>query len=478
MAATLLAALATGTAPTSAVPFRARVPCTEPALARFGATCERITVRENPAAMSGRTIALHVVIIPAQSSPKRPDPLFVLAGGPGQGAASLAGLLAAGHRAINRDRDLILMDQRGTGRSSPLDCPVAPDDIDLLLKPLFDSARIDACLRRLRRSADLTAYGAPQVVADIERVRQVLGIRQLNLHATSYGTRVALEYLRLHPRNVRSMILVGAAPVEIQAPLHYARDAQAAIDALTRDCDADPSCAPLGRVNVLAETVLRRAGTGQLSATVIDPATGASRVVKPTRPWLAEVIRHELYSAGLVAGLPAALHAAAAGDATVLVARGLERRRVLDAQIALGVLLSATCSEDVRTIDRSTIGRVTAGTFLGDSRVRDQIRACATWPATAPPPGFGTVPASTVPVLLLSGANDPATGPSWAAGVARRLRKAQHLIVPHAGHGFDGLRNAQCLGAIQEEFVRRAARATNVAACLRSIARIPFATAG
>ena len=451
-------------------------PCAEPPLARMGATCRQVRVPENPAAPSGRTIGLHVITVPAQSTASHADPVFVLVGGPGQGAASLAAGLALEHAALNRDRDLIFMDQRGTGRSRALTCPAAESGVAPLLKSLVDSTVVEACRRHLSGQADLSFYGTPQVVADIETVRQALGLRQLNLHATSYGTRVALEYLRRYPRNVRSTILVGAAPVGMQAPLYYARDAQSAIDALTRDCSADAACAKLGRVNELAEAVLRRAAAGQLRGTVTDPVTGAQHVVTPTRGWTAEVIRHELYSAYTAARLPAALHQAATGDATTLVTRGLARRRMLESQIALGVLLSTTCSEDVRSIDRGVIARVTAGTFLGDSRVRDQIRACSTWPVTPLPAGFGAVGPSSSPVLLVTGANDPVTGPSWAASVAARLENAQHVIVPYAGHGFDGLRNAQCLSVIQTAFVRRPARVTDFAPCLGSIERIPFET--
>ena len=455
---------------------RAGTPCTEPALERLGAICDQVVVAENPARPAGRTIALHIVTVPARQATKQPDPVFVLAGGPGQGAATLAPGLARAHAALNADRDLVFMDQRGTGRSNALECPAAEYGITGLLKPLFDSTFVATCRRRLEAKADLSMYGAPNVVADIEQVRRALGLRQLNFHATSYGTRVALEYIRLHPRNVRSAILLGAAPVDMQMPLHYARDAQVAMDALTRDCAADPACSRYGRVNELAETALRRADAGQLRATVADPATGRQQVVTPTRGWLADVIRHELYSAHSAAGLPAALHAAAAGDATDLVTRGLQRRSVLDWQIALGVLLSASCSEDVRRIDRGTIDRLSAGTFLGDSRVRDQIRACALWPAAPLPTGFGTIVSSTVPVLLLSGANDPATGPSWAGRVATKLRSAQLLVIPYAGHGFDGLLNAHCVATIQEEFIRRAAPVANVASCLPSLRRIPFET--
>ena len=441
---------------------------------RLGATCRTVSVPENPAAPRGRRIALHVVTVPARSATKHPDPVFILAGGPGQGAASLAPALAQQHAALNIDRDVIYVDQRGTGRSNPLACPAAHGGIPQLMKSPFDSAHVASCRRRLESRADLTMYGAPHVVADIEAVRRALRRGALNIHATSYGTRAALEYLRQHPRNVRSAILIGAAPVEMQVPLYYARDAQSAIDALTRDCAADPACARLGPVSRLVDTVLRRADGGRLRATVTDPSTGSRHSVIATKAWTAEVIRHELYSAWSASGLPQALHDAANGDASTLITRGLERRRVLDWQIALGVLLSASCSEDVRAIDHDSITRATEGTLLGDPRVRDQIRACSLWPTAPLPRGFGTIARSNVPVLLLSGANDPATGAVWARSVAARLGNAQHVIVPYAGHGFDGLRNAGCLAAIQEEFIRRAAPVADAARCVRSIERVPF----
>src|SRR5688500_2199012 len=166
---------------------RTSAPCTEPGLARLGAVCERVGVPENPRAPRGRTIGLHVVRIPARSAERRPDPVFFLAGGPGQGAASLAPGLFAEHAALNTDRDLVFMDQRGTGRSNPLACPASESGIASLLESIFDSSLVAACRRRLEARADLTMYGAPQVVADIEKVRQVLGVPQVNLHATSYG---------------------------------------------------------------------------------------------------------------------------------------------------------------------------------------------------------------------------------------------------------------------------------------------------
>src|ERR1043166_848090 len=198
------------------------------------AHCGTLSVYENRQARSGRRINLTVVLLPALSADSRPDPLFFLAGGPGQGAAKMAPLVRQALRSVQRERDLVLVDQRGTGTSNPLDCRNDNDS----LRAINESDEV--ALDRLRRclagyDADVRLYTTPIAMDDLDDVRAYLGYERINLYGGSYGTRAALVYLRQHADRVRSVVLDRVAPTARALPLFTARDAQHALDKALAD---------------------------------------------------------------------------------------------------------------------------------------------------------------------------------------------------------------------------------------------------
>jgi pimeloyl-ACP methyl ester carboxylesterase len=191
------------------------------------AECGILLVAENPQNLEGRHIGLHVARVPAISRRKQADPLFILAGGPGAAASAFYATVEGAFARIHRDRDIVLIDQRGTGRSNPLDC--AADQ-----QPLFRATDTEIaadtrrCLTRLSARADVAYYTSSVAVQDLERVRAALSLERINLYGTSYGTRVAQHYLRRFPQRVRAVILDGVVPAPLALGPATATDAEQA----------------------------------------------------------------------------------------------------------------------------------------------------------------------------------------------------------------------------------------------------------
>ena len=452
-------------------------PCEDPALA--GGKCGTYTVWEDRAARSGRTIALRLVVLPATEPDLRvPDPLFVLAGGPGQGAAELAPALAGRWSRVHRRRDLVFVDQRGTGASNPLRCepPVGVDTLAWLLRSQFDVEMIRQCRPGLERRADLVHYTTPIAMDDLDEVRGALGYDRINLVGGSYGSRAALVYARQHPARVRTLLLESVASVDMRIPLTFARDAQLAFAGLARDCRADSACAHAypDPERDLART-LARFDSGPVRVPLASARTGGTVVVPVERGWLAETLRYLLYAPETAALVPKYLRAAAGGDLEPLVAFGLRQRFALWQQLSLGVMLTVTCAEDIPFISDAEARRWSAGTYLGDTRIAQQRRACAEWPRASLPRGYGRAVRSDAPALLVAGEFDPATSALIAHAVGRHLSRGRVVVVPHGGHSGLGLVNAGCIDRIEEEFLDSGSADDLDDWCLRDVRRPAFA---
>ncbi|HSC28641.1 MAG TPA: alpha/beta fold hydrolase, partial [Vicinamibacterales bacterium] len=184
------------------------VPCHLESLAEQ-VLCGVHDVYEDRDAASGRRIPIHVAVLPPLRRSAAPDPLVIMAGGPGQGARSYAGLAARYFRQVRRSRAIVLVDLRGTGASNPLECPGAQDEIVALGRgaDLFLGSPRD-CASGL--DADVRHYTHAAALADLEDVRLRLGFDRVNLWGGSWGTRAALLYALTYPHAVRSLVLDGA----------------------------------------------------------------------------------------------------------------------------------------------------------------------------------------------------------------------------------------------------------------------------
>ena len=407
----------------------------------YTAQCGVLKRPLDPAAPAGPTIELHVAVLPALSRHKRPDPVFFFAGGPGQGAIGLAGPVSRLLGRFANRRDLVLIDQRGTGRSASLAC----DGDDRPQRPLSESvdpAAVQQALARCRQAlqqlphGDLRHYTTVVAMQDAEAVRQALGLGRINLVGVSYGTRAALDYLRQFPQSVRRVVLDGVAPPDMVLPLSFAADAQVALNALIEACRADVACEQ--RHPRLDDTWRRLRASLPRDVTVTHPLTGRAETLRLTPDALAGLVRTALYAPSLAAGLPAALAAAAEGSWAPLV--GLAAALAGPGPgggLSQGMHFSVVCAEDLPRLDRAASAPATDfGVGLTDL----YVQACAGWPQGAVPAAFYTMPPSPLPVLLLSGAADPVTPPRHGQRTAQALgARARHVVVPNAGHGVMGL---------------------------------------
>jgi pimeloyl-ACP methyl ester carboxylesterase len=443
------------------------------------ARCGTLEVWENRQTRSGRGVPLHFVVVPGIGTQPAREALTYLAGGPGTAATDAAAGIAAHFRPAREGRDVLLVDQRGTGRSHPLHCDLygPREDVHSYLGAFLPAEKVRACVPELERIADLDHYTTDQVADDLDEVRAALGYERLDLFGGSYGTRAALVYMRRHPARVRSAILHGVTPTDAAIPLTFARDNDRALLGVVAECEAEPACrAAFSRLRADVARSLEHFARGPVEVEVVSPATGEPVRIALSRDLYAEAVRYLLYgvsSAGLV---PVMVHQAAAGDFGPIGEVALDRRMNLVDSGSHGVYLAITCAEDVPFIPPGEGERLAAGTFLGDYRLRDQRAACAVWPRTPLDPGFRQPVVSDAPTLILSGEWDPVTPPAFGEQVARHLANSLHVVVPGGAHGFAGLENADCIDRLMNDFVRTANVAALDTSCVRTVRRRPFRT--
>lgn len=454
-------------------------PCTLPGGdASANAQCGTLSVIENRTTGRGRTIDLRVVVLPATGPDREPDPVFFIAGGPGSSIVQQANGLARHPSGLRERRDFVLVDQRGTGGSAPLDCPFygPADSLQSFLGHFMPLEAVRRCRAMFEKERDLTQYTTAIAAHDLDVVRAALGYDRINLSGGSYGTRAAQEYIRRYPSRVRAATLFGLVPPSEHMPQHFARDAQAALDAVIAECAADESCrAAFPRLGDEVTAVFDRLRRESVTATATHPRTGQPTTVSLSYDMVAETLRYMLYQSTGAALVPAAMHAAASGDYTWLARRALRERGAMTGNGNFdGVYLAITCMEDVPFTDSTREAADAKGTFLGEYRMQQQRAACDAWGKSPVPREFHTPVRSDVPVLLVTGANDPVTPPRYAREVARTMRNSLVVEVPFGGHSLAGLVGIECINRLQRETIERGSVAGLDTSCVSRIRRRGF----
>jgi pimeloyl-ACP methyl ester carboxylesterase len=398
--------------------------------------CGTFAVPENRTAGRGRMLPLKVIVIPSLAPRAATKaPIFYLSGGPGQAATEATWLAGSWHR---DEHDVVLVDLRGTGEGTALDCPSgrSDDDPQSFLRPyLSQGTGFAACRDELSKRADLTQYTTTIAMMDVDELRQALGHERIAIEGGSYGTRAAMEYIRLFPGRVHSAVLYSLVPVENRAPLFHARAAQRAYDLMVGQCEAEAPCrAAYPDLKSHASTIMRRLEAQPARVTIPNPATGQTTEVTLTASGFADALRVMLYGIENERRVPLLLSRALAGDYRPFATAGLESNRGFSKAIRTGLLLSFTCAEDTWRIRPEEVGRESAGSFLGSVRVRAQMAACSVWPKGKVPAGYYRPPVSRVPVLLVSGNLDPVTPPEWGEIARRRFPNSVHAVVPGGTH--------------------------------------------
>jgi len=425
------------------------------------AECATVTVPENPAAPDRAAIQLFVARVPSHNPVPREDPLTIIAGGPGQSAADFYMSMRSAFEPIRRDRDLILIDQRGTGRSAPLTCPgvttaslelAAPDTLPALMRD---------CLADL--GADPRYYTTSVAVADLEQVRRALGVTQWNVYGISYGTRVAQHYLRHYPAQTRALILDGVVPSDAALGPEIAGHAQRALDQLLARCVAEPPCAArFAQSREQLDALMTTLSAAPITLQLPNPRTGALETQTLSLAHLTAVIRLLSYSPQTAALLPLLISEAHAGNFAPIAAQSQMIADELERVLSLPMHNAVVCTEDVPFFAPDA-GALAAQTYLGTTVIDALQAVCSVWPPGVLDADARTPLQSAAPVLLLSGSADPITPPDYGVAVLANLTNARHLIGQGLGHGLAG---AGCVPRLMREFLDDLAPATLDASCL------------
>ena len=433
------------------------------------AQCASFQVPENRADPASRTITLNLAWLPAtEEGGASDDPVFFLAGGPGQSAVQVWPQLDPAFSAVRKQRHVVLVDQRGTGGSNALECTPPEDAQDAVPDADAIAELARGCAADVADRADPRFYTTTDAIADLDAVREAIGAQTLNLVGGSYGTRVAQQYAARFPERVRSIVLDGVAPNDLVVGGEFAHTFEDAIRSQSRQCQQLPACKARFPKDAHAqlESLVARLGDAPVAVEYRDPASGESRtgtVNADTVTGLAFMFSYMPQTASL---LPLVLDEADQGRYAPLMSLAQLMGRSTAGSMARGMQWSVICAEDA---DRYQEGGA-EGTLLGPEVARMFFAACATWPHGGRPEDFTAPLASDVPVLLLSGELDPVTPPRYGERVLEHLPNGRHLVLRGQGHGTLGL---GCMPRLLGQFMESADAKALDASCLDSLSYVP-----
>lgn len=440
------------------VPFTS-VACPIGPVEGYKVDCGYLTVAESRRNFTGKTIQLAVAIIRSPNPNPAPDPAIFLAGGPGQAALPLATGLAFVLAPVLAQRDLILIDQRGTGYSKPsLTCPFemtmlggrlpigiaqTPDERPLVLQQQVAALR--ACGEQFRKAGiDLKAYNTVENAADLEDLRRALGYGQVNLYGGSYGTRLALTALQYRPDTIRSAVLDSVYPLEANFHVDVFASYNQSLTRLFASCAADSQCnAAFPNLATTFDQLIAKLNTNPAQVPITNPETGELITYLPISGVDTALILFQLsYITQIIPLLPFLITSTAQGDYELL---GLLIALLFssDSQtntFSLGMQVAVQCNEDapfasandfVAARDRNRRAGPLAHSIVFNEAI---LEICSAWGLTNPDPAENQPVKSDRPTLIFSGEFDPITPPQYAEAVAANLTNDFFVAYPRGGH--------------------------------------------
>lgn len=388
--------------------------------------CGFVTVAQDPARSDGALEKLAVAILAATGTDPQPDSLLIVNGGPGIPTLSVAmqAFTKEFAQPLQSRRDLVFVDQRGTGLSTPsLDCPEQRTRYRELLSTNegIDYAGLFTCAERLKQvGVNLSDYTSAAIARDMVDVMQALGYDRWNVYGWSYGTRIALTALRDTPDDIRSVVLDSTVPLEADVQSSVSASFGSALTALFEDCAANPACdAAYPDMNLDTLRSARAKLDGEpVVLEVNDPTLGGKATVHVNGGLFRELVLNAMYDVRLIPSLPALIAEVSSGDISGLQAFAQEALFDFDTS-ADAMFFAVLCNEEVPfdegdTFGKSICGRLslTTGNPIEDVPVRSDVRA-----------------------LILAGAYDPVTPPDYGRLVESSLSNSTFVLFPYEGHG-------------------------------------------
>ncbi|MFT4179877.1 MAG: alpha/beta hydrolase [Thermomonas sp.] len=433
------------------------------------AQCATFEVPEDRANPAGRKIALNIAWLePTGSGEKMPDPLFLLAGGPGQAAVETFPAMNPILKEVRKLRSVILIDQRGTGKSNLLSCDAVDGEDDGDSSPEAMQAAAGKCVETLSKKADLRHYTTTDAVADLEAVRKAIGAAQVNLMGVSYGTRVAQQYAMRHPDVTRSIVLDSPVPNTQGLGNIFARNLDDALALQFALCTRTATCKDkLGNPRAELDALLAKLRAAPVTVSYHDASTGEQRQDVLRAETVAGLVRMYAYMPAAGALLPKLIHEANAGRYENLMALSQMMHGEMKDAMAMGMQLSVICSEDA---DSMVAREEDKDTVLGNLMPEGMAAMCKAWPKGNAPADFHKALATKVPALVLAGEFDPVTPPRYGEEIVKTLPNGRLFVLRGQGHSVLG---AGCMPKLFAQFVEKADAKALDGKCLDKLAYTP-----
>lgn len=416
-------------------------------------------------AVSG-DIDVFVAVVPALSSQILADPLVIFSGGPGQANSEMGAFVAMAFKSIREHREIILIDQRGTGNSTPLRCA---DEDESVYSPAKHSQSIQSC----RASFDFAAeyFTMENVIEDTHSILEGLGYEKVNLWGVSWGTRSAVHYLRRYPAHVRSVIVDGVLPPDIGIFETAPKSATRALNKLYEACKRDEICTgAYGNIEEIVDELVNKASKGTLRYNGANPVTGEQMSQVISLMTLVQNIRGILYAPQKATMLPMALYKLNNGDGRPFMALTSEGA-LMSKSLYMGSTLSLLCGEEVPRITAEGAKKTGAGQLTQDTYYQYWRAACKGWPSLPGDDDIHTSLVSDVPMLILSGELDPVTPPSMGEHLAKSFKNSRHLVAGGVGHNVS---YKGCIPKLLGKFLKELDASAIEAECIDKMKRPAF----
>ena len=398
--------------------------------------CGNLQVLENYQKPEGATIDINVVVLPAIDRTSRKEPLMFLAGGPGQAATELAAHIRRVFSEVRKTRDIILVDQRGTGKSSPLEC----DETIEKSQNIYTSGMSDLKVDDIRECVstfthDLSQFNSENAIRDFDSVRAALGHETINVYGGSYGTRAALVYMRMFPQQLRSVVLDSVGPIEV--PIGpFGQSAAQSFQALVDNCKAELACEKaFPNIEQEFQQVFESLVKAPKTITILHPRLGTPIDMVVDGEKFINSIRMQLYSMEGRTMVPLVIHQAYQGNYMPLAGL-LARQDTTDSEggMYMGLTLNIVCNEDYPKVSVQDWNADANNQFGRNISHRLWRLACPVWPKYRPDNTFYKSVTADIPTLILSGKLDPVTPPSNGEESHQTLPKSRHIVVKNAAH--------------------------------------------
>jgi pimeloyl-ACP methyl ester carboxylesterase len=393
--------------------------------------CGTLQVPENYSLPKGEKITINFAVLPAIDSSQNKKPLMFLAGGPGQASVELAAHIFSTFGEIKKSHDIILVDQRGTGKSHPLSC----DENDVInayeiIPEDFSPQEIKDCIAQFK--GDLSQYNSENAIRDFDAVRVALGHEKINIYGGSYGTRAALVYMRLFPDALNSVVLDSVGPIEVPIGT-FGQSSARSFNLLLENCQQDESCnSAYPSLKDDFTAVIARLEQAPVNLKIAHPRLGTKTDFVLSRSKFISNLRMQLYSMQTRTLVPLVIHQAFLGNYQPMI--GLIAMSEGGMGMYVGLTLNIVCNEDFPKITTEMFAGDANNTFGGNDSHSAWLQACPLWPKYSVSDDFYQSVTANIPTLILSGNLDPVTPPSNGDESAKTLPNNHHIVSKNSAH--------------------------------------------